>query len=101
MCDLDWFCKIWSHIKVQLDGNGNRVGSSNGNSVEVPSHDEEEAEEEWEGREQIEATISPLPSHNEEEVDDEIVQEEKNNRPYKEFTPLAKHRCKRVIKKQM
>ena len=59
------------YIKAQLDGNGNRVGSSNGNSVEVPSHDEEEAEEEWERREHKEASISPMSSNNEE--DDEIV----------------------------
>ena len=69
--------------------------------MEMPSHDEEEAEEEWERREQIEATISPISSDNEEEVDDEIVQEVKNNQLYKAFTPLAKHTCKRVIKKQM
>ena len=90
--------------QVQLDGNGNRVGSSNSNSVEVPSHDEEEAKEEWERREQIEATLSPISSDNEEEVDDEIVQEEEsscNNRRCKEFAPLAKRRCKRVIKKRM
>ena len=45
--------------------------------MEVLSHDEEETEEDWEKREQIEATISPISSDNEEEVDDEIVQEEK------------------------
>ena len=41
--------------------------------MEVPSHDEEEAEEEWERREHIEASISPMSPDNEEEVDDEIV----------------------------
>ena len=41
--------------------------------MEVPNHDEEEAEEEWERREHIEASISPMPSDNEEKVDDEIV----------------------------
>ena len=39
--------------------------------MDVPSHDEDEAEEEWERREQIEATISPISS------DNEIVPEEK------------------------
>ena len=58
---------------MQLDGNGNRVSNFNGNSVEVPSHDEEEVEEVWERRQQIEATISPISSDNEEKVDDEIV----------------------------
>ena len=86
---------------MQLDGNGNRIGSSNGNSVEVLSHNEEEAEEEWERREHIEASVSPMSSDNEEEVDDEIVQEENNNQRHKEFTPLAKRKCKRIIKKQM
>ena len=40
--------------------------------MEVPSHDEEEVEEEWERREHIEASISSMSSDNEVEVD-EIV----------------------------
>ena len=77
------------------------VSSSNRKSVEMQSHGEEEAEEEaeeeWEIRQQIEATISPISSNNEEETNEE---DERDDERLKEFTLLAKCRCKRIIKKR-